>query len=206
MRGMNGSSGASPERGYSGIPAQVGPPMGGGPGGNAAAPSLHSQAAAAAAGLGGPELKHHADFLSRLLAATPSYLSEMGNPPPGFFSDWLRRLVSKPGGTSQSSLLTFPGQPPEAENSGRSAAPSNPPDTQQVSSKRRKRSRLNDRHAEHPNLVTNYLSSQSFLSECRPGSVFFYIQLCHTDLVCSWLGKNEYEGFVCSLLVFQRYQ
>ncbi|OXA64550.1 hypothetical protein Fcan01_02745 [Folsomia candida] len=153
MRGMNGSSGASPERGYSGIPAQVGPPMGGGPGGNAAAPSLHSQAAAAAAGLGGPELKHHADFLSRLLAATPSYLSEMGNPPPGFFSDWLRRLVSKPGGTSQSSLLTFPGQPPEAENSGRSAAPSNPPDTQQVSSKRRKRSRLNDRHAEHPNLM-----------------------------------------------------
>lgn len=93
MRGMNGSTGASPEnRGYAGIPGQV-PPMGLGlgPGGAASNMGLHSSAAAAAAaGLGGPELKHHADFLSRLLAATPSYMSEMGNPPPGFFSDWLR--------------------------------------------------------------------------------------------------------------------
>lgn len=40
---------------------------------------------------GPAELKHHADFLSRLLAATPSYMSEIGNPPPGFFSDWLER-------------------------------------------------------------------------------------------------------------------
>lgn len=160
---MNGSSGASPDnRTYPGIPAPVVPPMGLGMGmgpGGAAAPGLglHSSAAhaAAAAGLGGSELKHHADFLSRLLAATPSYMSEMGNPPPGFFSDWLRRLVSKPtGSTSQSpSGLSYSGGgggPPEGESGSRSNAPTSTPSLDaQISSKRRKRSRLSD-HLDHP--------------------------------------------------------
>lgn len=80
----------------------------------------------------GPELKHHADFLSRLLAATPSYPSDVGNPPPGFFSDWLRRLVSKPGPGNGSS-------PPHAHHNshrtGRgSGSPSAPTSIQQQTS------------------------------------------------------------------------
>jgi hypothetical protein len=200
---MNGSggagAGASPEnRGYAGgIPGQV-PPMGlmGHPG----LGGLHGPAAAAAAaGLSGPELKHHADFLSRLLAATPSYMSEMGNPPPGFFSDWLRRLVSKPSGnTSQSSGLTFAGGggsgsgQPEGESSGRSRAPSTTPSLDaQISSKRRKRSRLND-HPEHPLGVTilSTFLCPSHQAELIPLLLLFELLCPPTFLACDFSYKT----------------
>jgi hypothetical protein len=111
-------------------------------------------------GVVGPELKHHADFLSRLLAATPSYMSEVGNPPPGFFSDWLRRLVSKPegnrsgeqrGGTPDisvpSRLSPSAGSSVTYGEGERNGGPLESPTTQAVTGgKRRKRSRLNDHH------------------------------------------------------------
>jgi len=100
-----------------------------------------------------PELKHHADFLSRLLAATPAYMSADGvngplmsgassgaggNPPPGFFSEWLRRLVStKPNGS------TF-GNVPGLESS--------PVDVGEV--KKRKRSRVTD-HSPATNVMVS---------------------------------------------------
>jgi len=166
------------------------PGLGGLPPGSVGAAA--AAAAAAGLGVGSPEFKNHADFLSRLLAATPSYMNEVGNPPPGFFSDWLRRLVSKPtgngsSGSLQAQGLTFPGVggQSEVESGGRprsgggegggggssggrggnigngssssSGVPSTTPNSSsldaQMSSKRRKRSRLSD-HPEHPLGVT----------------------------------------------------
>jgi len=108
MNGGTSTSATDPHHrasGYLGIPGlgatPMTPPTGNGFGGT------NMGGLGMSGGATGPELKHHADFLSRLLAATPSYPSDVGNPPPGFFSDWLRRLVSKPG----------PGNGPSTPNS-----------------------------------------------------------------------------------------
>lgn len=104
--------------------------FGGGSGSVVGGPGAAGVSGAMGGSSGPAELKHHADFLSRLLAATPSYMSEIGNPPPGFFSDWLRRLVSKPSGNSGSSALhgspagaglTFPGSGTGSSTGGNSS-------------------------------------------------------------------------------------
>ena len=82
------------------------------------------------------------------------------NPPPGFFSEWLRRLVSKPSGNSSSApapaiptSLTFTGQP---ETNGSH-------DSHVIPNKRRKRSRLN----EPPQHIAVNLSFALFLHVAR---------------------------------------
>lgn len=157
MRSMNGAaSGSADNRGYPpglslppGLVPSLGgaatgptpglPPasaslaglgFGGGSGSVVGGPGAAGVSGAMGGSSGPAELKHHADFLSRLLAATPSYMSEIGNPPPGFFSDWLRRLVSKPSGNSGSSALhgspagaglTFPGSGTGSSTGGNSS-------------------------------------------------------------------------------------